>query len=402
MWVCRQGGFDMRRLKTRLIAAVLMFALIMPLTGCSLITDITDALGITQTTLEPDYIEVTEPEETFEHKFYYATYSETDKKTYRDIYQGILEQRESFIIHCKDGEVANEILYTVLYDFPELFWAEGHVVSTTYGDKYVSMEPTYNCTKEEKEAKQAQIQTATTQALAGAPKSGDEYQKIKYVYEYLVNSVEYVDNAPDNQNIYSSLVNKKTVCAGYAKANQYLLEQLGVTCIYVTGEATNSQGTQLHAWNIVSCNGKNYYVDVTWADPIITGEQNVQNADINYDYLCCSEENLKKTHVQSKEFAYPECKSDDLNYYKNKGNYYTTANKSQLLNGAKSDINKKSNCTVFKFSDETVYAQGKKLLVDEVIREAAQYLGNKYGIRNVKCYYREENVNRFVIYWSYK
>ena len=41
MWVCRQGGFDMRRLKTRLIAAVLMFALIMPLTGCSLITDIT-------------------------------------------------------------------------------------------------------------------------------------------------------------------------------------------------------------------------------------------------------------------------------------------------------------------------------------------------------------------------
>lgn len=392
----------MRRLKTRIIAVILMLAVMMPLTGCSLITELTDSLGITETVLNPDYIKVTVPETTFENKFYYATYSDTDKQTYRDIYQGILEQRESFNIHCKDGEIANEILYTVLYDFPELFWAEGHVVSTTYGNTYVSMKPTYNCTKEEKEIKKAQVEAAATKALEGVPKSGDAYAKIKYVYEYLVNSVEYVDNAPDNQNIYSSLVNKKTVCAGYAKANQYLLGQLGITCIYVTGEATNAQGTQLHAWNIVSYNGKNYYIDVTWADPIIAGEQNVQNAEINYDYLCCSEETLQKTHVQSKEFAYPECKSDDLNYYKNKGMYYTSANKSQLLNAMKADINKKGNCTTFKFSNETVYAQAKKLLVDEAIREAAQYLGNKYGIRNVKCYYREENVNRFVIYWSYK
>lgn len=402
MLAYRQGGFDMRRLKARLLALILTLALIMPLAGCSLISDIAETLGITQLAPEPDYIKVTVPETTFENKFHYGGYSEADKETYRDIYQGLLEQKDEFIIHSKDGDHANNILYTVLYDFPEIFWTEGHVISTTYGNRYVCMKPKYNCTKEEKETKEVQIHSITQKVLEAAPKGADEYAKIKYVYEYLVTSVEYQDGAPDNQNIYSSLVNKKTVCAGYAKANQYLLEKLGISCVYVTGDATNTQGTQLHAWNIVSCNGKYYYVDVTWADPLELGEQQVQDALINYDYLCCSEETLKKTHVRSSDYPYPECNSDDLNYYKNHGMYYSEAKSSELLDVMKADINKKNACTTFKFANETVYGQGKDLITGSLLKEAAQYLGRKYGIKSVKCYYREENVNRFVIYWTYK
>ena len=59
----------------------------------------------------------------------------------------------------------------------------------------------------------------------------------KYIYEYLVNNVQYVEEAPDNQNIYSALVGKATVCAGYAKANQYLLNRMGIYCTYVIGTA---------------------------------------------------------------------------------------------------------------------------------------------------------------------
>lgn len=392
----------MRRLKTRLLALILVMTLMMPLTGCSLISDIAETLGITQLAPEPDYIEVTVPAETFENKFYYGRYSEAEKETYRDIYQGLLEQKAEFIIHSKDGDQANSILYTVLYDFPEIFWTEGHVVSTTYGSRYVSMKIQYNCSKEEKETKEAQIESMAEQILAAAPKGTDEYAKIKYVYEYLVSSVEYEDGAPDNQNIYSAMVNKKTVCAGYAKANQYLLEKMGISCIYVTGDATNSQGTRLHAWNIVSCNGNYYYVDVTWADPVVLGEQQVKDPVINYDYLCCSEENLKKTHVKSPEYPYPECSADDLNYYKGNGMYYSEAKSSELLAAMKADINKKNSCTTFKFANETVYGQGKDLITGSLLKEAAQYLGRKYGIKSVKCYYREENVNRFVIYWTYK
>ena len=41
-------------------------------------------------------------------------------------------------------------------------------------------------------------------------------------------------------SIYSVLVNGESVCAGYARTTQYLLERLNVFCTYVTGTATVS------------------------------------------------------------------------------------------------------------------------------------------------------------------
>ena len=57
-----------------------------------------------------------------------------------------------------------------------------------------------------------------------------------------------MEGAPDNQNIYSALVGKRTVCAGYARSAQYLLQKMGMECIYVTGTCANGEA---HAWNQV-------------------------------------------------------------------------------------------------------------------------------------------------------
>ena len=96
--------------------------------------------------------------------------------------------------------------------------------------------------------------------LAGLDADADEYQKILYVYERIVDEVDYDESAPDNQNIYSIFVNRQSVCAGYSKATQYLLEQLGVFCTYVTGKTTEGGN---HAWNLVKCNGD--YITLTQA-----------------------------------------------------------------------------------------------------------------------------------------
>ena len=49
-------------------------------------------------------------------------------------------------------------------------------------------------------------------------------KKIRYVYEYLVNTVDYDENAPDNQNIYSALVGKSSVCAGLFQGSSVPVE----------------------------------------------------------------------------------------------------------------------------------------------------------------------------------
>ena len=59
-----------------------------------------------------------------------------------------------------------------------------------------------------------------------------------------------------------------------------------------TGEA--------HAWNLVKCDGEYYYVDTTWGDPVFLQEENALETignEITYDYLCCSDDELLKTHT---------------------------------------------------------------------------------------------------------
>lgn len=383
----------MRHLQKRTLVIVLALLVVLPLSGC-----------VFSNVFTPPYIEVTVDESTFESKFYYGQFSESQQLAYREIYQGLSEQKEEFIIHSNDGNEANNILYAVLFDFPELFWPDGNVVSTAYADTYVSVEPEYNCSVEQRTQKQAEIEAVADTILANVPTTYTEYEKIKYIYEYLVNTIDYVEGVPDDQNLYSALVGKQSVCAGYAKANQYLLEKLGIFCIYVTGDATNAGVTDLHAWNIVQCNGKYYYVDTTWADPLFSAEeQEVADTNLVYDYLCCSEETLEGTHVLDDAYEYPVCDSDDLNYYRLNDMLYASADRKTLLNVMYRSINAKEDSITFKFSGAEVYEQAKNLIMNQLLDDATQYLGRKYYLREVTCHYKEDpQLNKFIIYWSYQ
>lgn len=380
----------MNRAAKRISAWGLALAMLLLCTGCI---------------FAPEYIEVTADEAIFAERFYYEQLSEEDQLIYREIYQGITEQKAEFIVHSTTGEKANDILTEVLLDSPELFWTEGHVTSTAYYDIYTVVEPVYNCTTEEKAKKQTQIETATAEILGSVPANLGEYDKIKYIYEYLVNSIEYVEDAPDNQNMYSALVGKSTVCAGYAKANQYLLRKLGLECIYVTGKASGEEKMQEHAWNIVKCNGKYYYEDVTWADPLFapTEEPVVGSNQMIYDYLCCDENALSATHTIAEGYEYPICNSDDLNYYRMNGMFYETADKKVLRDAMYQSINAKSACTIFKFASSDVYNQAKDLIMEQLLDDAIQYLGRRYGLWEVTCYYHEDaKLNKFIVDWIYQ
>lgn len=153
-------------------------------------------------------------------------------------------------------------------------------------------------------------------------RTGNTYQDIKMVHDYLVNNLEY-DTSISRQHIYTiygALVNKICVCEGYARSFKYIMDELNIPCVLVMGKGTNSQGqTENHAWNYVQLNGKWYAIDATWDDPVVYGGGRASDAS-KYKYFLKGSNSFNQDHSPSGQFTpngkifnYPIISSVDYN-----------------------------------------------------------------------------------------
>ena len=346
--------------------------------------------------------ELTVSAEEVEGSFYYEQLSSEEQLIYRELLQGVRDMEQSITIHAGRDDRPEKVYEYLLYDRPEFFWCAGSSQMTVY-ENYTEFHPAYSCTSEERAQRQIEIDTAASDCIAGIDPSAGEYDRIRYVYEYLVNTVNYDENAPDNQNIYSALVGKNSVCAGYSRAAQYLLNNMGIECIYVVGTA---QGQEAHAWNIVNCGGNYYQMDVTFGDPVFLSSESGENLPGNiiyYDYLCCTDEEIRADHTPADEVVYPSCGSDDLNYYKMNGMYYESYDPQILLGDMNDSIYERQEMFVCRFSSSEVYQQARDSVINELFPKAAQTLGSVYGLEQVKyTYIEDETHNKIMVFWNYQ
>ena len=351
------------------------------------------------------YQEVGISDDELSQKYYYQQLEDGEKQAYKEIVQGVKENVEEIYVHASDADRTNMLFQYVLKDFPEIFWCDGMTTSTSYegSEDYTVLKPVYLYDAGQKEAMKEKIEASVNECLAAMPAKDTDYQKILYVYEYIVNTVDYDLEAADNQNIYSVFVNRHSVCAGYSKATQYLLERLGVFCTYVTGTTLDGQS---HAWNLVRCSGNYYYVDTTWGDPVFQateGEEVNQKQMISYDYMCCNDGELFKTHTPDQDVALPACQSMAENYYVVNGMYYESYDIKGALQKMNEVISSKSNPVVFKFADNGLYGQAHDSILQDVVRRAAQNLADWYGLQEVKYQYMDEpELNKITIFWQYE
>ena len=152
-------------------------------------------------------------------------------------------------------------------------------------------------------------------------RSGNIYEDIKMVHDYLVDNIEY-DRSISRNNIYyvyGAIVNKVAVCEGYARSFTYILDQMGIPCVLVIGTGTNSRGeTERHAWNYVQLQGSWYAVDCTWDDPVVVGGGTVSQSS-KYKYFLKGSSEFYSDHTPSgqftpggKEFSYPSLSSSSF------------------------------------------------------------------------------------------
>lgn len=364
--------------------------------------EVKEAASVLIPARKPEIVEVDVPESEVENGFYYSQLGEEEQLIYRELLQGVRNMETTIYLNAGKDSSTGTVYEYLLYDRPELFWCSGSSQMTVY-EEYTVFCPQYTCTSEEMETRRLETEQAADECNEKIDENLSDYDKIRMVYEYLINTVDYDENAADNQNIYSALVGKRSVCAGYSRAAQYLLEKLGIECIYVTGEVAE-QGA--HAWNIVLCNDRYYQMDVTFGDPVYleeeSGEQIPKNM-INYDYLCCTDWEMSADHIQNTTVDYPDCTSDDLNYYRMNGMYYETFDPDYLLEKMKENIRSGEEMFVCKFSDSEIYSQARSQVTAVLFMEAARYLSEIYETGSVKYTYMEDEIhNKITVFWNYQ
>lgn len=226
---------------------------------------------------------------------YYAMLEEEMKPLYKQIYANASNLTASFTPAVTvDVDRLKTVFEAVCNDHPELFWLD-----TGYSCKYlkdgacVEITLKYNDTVNRLDAAKEEFRSRAESILAGARAFETDYEKEKYAHDAFMRLVEYDEGSEMNQSAYSALVNGRSVCAGYARAFQYLMQQLEIPCYYCTGSAGEE-----HAWNIVKLDGDYRNVDVTWDDTV----------PATYNYYNKTDAEFAPTHVRTGLSVYlPAC-----------------------------------------------------------------------------------------------
>ncbi|MBD5513095.1 MAG: hypothetical protein HDR06_00115 [Lachnospiraceae bacterium] len=304
-----------------------------------------------------------------ESGYAYGKLSESKQQLYLEIRDALVQFEENVKLSSYDKDEISHVFQCVLNDHPEIFYVDGYTYTEyTLGDilKKITFTGTYRFSREEIAEKQKQIDSYVNQCLSDMPANTDDYTKVKYVYEYLIHHTEYDALAEDNQNICSVFIEGRSVCQGYAKATQYLLNEAGIFATLVLGRVIGGEG---HAWNLVQIDGSYYYVDTTWGDASYqavggaSGYSVEKIPTINYDYLCVSTEQMNLTHTLDNVVDLPECDSMRDNYYVREGLYFTEWNEEQIERIFREEYEKGSAYVTLKCADYEVYKQMEEALI---------------------------------------
>lgn len=226
---------------------------------------------------------------------YYGMLDDRLQRLYRQIYANGMAVNGIFtpIEQVSPPELRN-VFMAVFNDHPEMFWLDSAYRGRFGRDgQCVEIVLQFNRTVDFLDDSKAEFHEAAGEILSGAENQGSDYEKEVYVHNALLDRITYNLQAPLNQTAYSALVNGQTVCAGYARAFQYLMRELGIPAYYCTGYAG-----QNHAWNIIRLDGEYYNVDATWDD-----------TDPNtYDYFNKTDSDFSENHIRQDLSVYlPAC-----------------------------------------------------------------------------------------------
>ena len=336
-------------------------------------------------------MEVAQSEEGHQ-EYYFKQLNEEEQRVYRELLKGIRAREKDFYLTLSQDDSIDRCYHAVLKDHPEIFWVHNHekIYKTTYSDSdYCTFTPGYIYTESEISEIQNAMEAGFQEVSSLIPADASDYEKVRIVYTYVIDNTQY-QASDDDQSIAGVFWKKEAVCAGYAGAVQYLLERIGVPCIYVDGSTQGS--TEGHAWNIVKLDGEYYYVDATNGDQpdFLNGNaaQLEEHKTIIYDYLCPFPEEYEKKYIRSEELTVPDCTAKDMNFYVLNQGCFDGYDWETIYDYCKMRLDNGAAVVRFKFSNQEAFAAACNELLDNgEVQNVAQYYMKQNGLGQVEYHY---------------
>lgn len=333
-------------------------------------------------------------------ELYYAYHGldEEKQKIYLEIYDALSGMKSGVPLSTVDKSVLDVVFACVMNDHPELFHVEGYQYTEyTLGSTItgITFSGTYSMTSAQVQQSAQRIEQKLGACFQDVPLNEDEYSTVKYLYEWLINNTEYDKTVENNQNICSVFLEGRSVCQGYAKAMQYMLQRAGIQCLLVTG-FTNGER---HGWNLVRVNGAYYYLDPTWGDASYASGGTGSAAEgfapaINYDYFLVTTDEITRTHSIEKAVELPQCTAVDDNYFVREGLYFEVYDEGKLAAVLDSEAVDAAGCVTIKCGSMETYTQMVQILID------SQKIFDFVDKRGESIAYTSNDQQRTISFWN--
>lgn len=313
-----------------------------------------------QTFIQPEEAEM-------KNCYCFSVLNDAEKAVYLEIYSILKEMAKDVELSTLDIELIEKAFKCVLNDHPEFYYVEGYTYTTYAKEDVISkleFSGTYEKSKEECAVINEKIDAYVTECFSKMQSGISDYEKVKYIYEYIIEGTEYNLTADDSQNICSVFLNGESVCMGYAKAMQYLLLKQDILCTIVNGTAGQNEE---HAWNLLLLDGQYYHLDVTWGDDSYTilSDESSRVGMTNYSFFCVTTEEILKTHTIANVVELPQCFAKENNYYVKEGYYFESLDTEKLSGIFKNAYAQEKGYVEIKCMDKAVYDEIYVYLIEE-------------------------------------
>lgn len=159
---------------------------------------------------------------------------------------------------------AAEFFKVLTLTHPELYYVSQSFSYSYYPSegKVASIYPEYTISKSEYATQKKALDKEVERILSLVDEDMTDSEKALVIHDELAIMNEYSTSDRTKADIYNSLVERTSVCQGYALAYSYILSLVGIDSELVVSNSMN------HMWNKVHIGNAWYNVDVTWDDPI--------------------------------------------------------------------------------------------------------------------------------------